>query len=314
MNQLPILVKREFWEHRTAFLYLPASISLIFIGILIVILMGLASGAGKVDINIDSSWEDNDTHQTEQFVLKDSSLMDLFGVKVQQLAESPEQTRAAQLDRIYTGSIVLWFSVSWFVIFAYLIGTLYNDRRDRSILFWKSMPVSDAMTVLSKLIAGLIVAPGIYFICMVIGHLALTIIASIAAVGMDVDIWETFWVSAHLVTRWLTFVGIYAFALLWCLPFIGWLLLVSSAAKSVPVAWAIGVPVVLIVLESSLIGTSWIGEFIRWHAFTPEFWRYSSDILLGLSLDTSLELAISMVLGMVMIFLAIWQRGRADEI
>ena len=35
----------------------------------------------------------------------------------------------------------------------------YDERKDRSVLFWKSLPVSDRDTVLSKAVSALVVAP-----------------------------------------------------------------------------------------------------------------------------------------------------------
>ena len=46
-----------------------------------------------------------------------------------------------------------------FVVFFYCLGSLYDERKDRSVLFWKSLPVSDRDTVLSKALSALVVAP-----------------------------------------------------------------------------------------------------------------------------------------------------------
>ena len=54
--------------------------------------------------------------------------------------------------------------ILWLVVFFYLLGALYEERRDRSILFWKSMPVSDVMTVASKLVTALLVVPLVYLV------------------------------------------------------------------------------------------------------------------------------------------------------
>ena len=52
----------------------------------------------------------------------------------------------------------------FFVLFFYLLGALYDDRRDRSVLFWKSLPVSDTATVASKALAAMVIAPVIAFV------------------------------------------------------------------------------------------------------------------------------------------------------
>ena len=61
--------------------------------------------------------------------------------------------------------MALFLSSAWpfivlaFVLFFYCLGALYDDRKDRSVLFWKSLPVSDAQTVLSKVASAVLVAP-----------------------------------------------------------------------------------------------------------------------------------------------------------
>jgi ABC-2 type transport system permease protein len=62
------------------------------------------------------------------------------------------------------------------VVFFYCLGALYDERRDRSILFWKSLPVSDAMTVLSKAVTALCVAPLITIALATVASLALLLL------------------------------------------------------------------------------------------------------------------------------------------
>ena len=82
-------------------------------------------------------------------------LADLKGVPV--VGDSHRDLHAGML----LGGVILACVVLAFVVFFYCLGALYDDRRDRSILFWKSLPLSDTQTVLSKLISALVVAPAI---------------------------------------------------------------------------------------------------------------------------------------------------------
>src|SRR5690606_13399618 len=74
------------------------------------------------------------------------------------------------------------FIVLAFVVFFYCLGALYDDRRDRSVLFWKSLPLSDTQTVLSKLASALVVAPVLAVIAAVLTLLGFALMISI--VGM----------------------------------------------------------------------------------------------------------------------------------
>ncbi|WP_210235883.1 ABC-2 transporter permease, partial [Mesorhizobium sp. M1C.F.Ca.ET.212.01.1.1] len=77
--------------------------------------------------------------------------------------------------------VVLFIGVLAFVVFFYCLGALYDDRRDRSILFWKSLPLSDTQTVLSKVISALIVAPLIAVIAGIITMLGFLLVISVVA-------------------------------------------------------------------------------------------------------------------------------------
>ncbi|MFT5563289.1 MAG: ABC-2 type transport system permease protein, partial [Litorivivens sp.] len=148
MKQLPILIRRELWEHRGAFLFLPAITTAVVVSLLLILLIGLYTDPFQVSVDADIE-SGSDTHE---FIVHDSSLMDLFGSQLGALAEMPQAMREDRLDGLFSGVSVIWFVTLWVVIIFYLLGALYDDRRDRSILFWKSMPVSDTMTVASKLL------------------------------------------------------------------------------------------------------------------------------------------------------------------
>jgi ABC-2 type transport system permease protein len=309
MNQLSMLIRREFWEHRATFFVLPAVITGVFTAILAVFLLGFYSDAVLIDADMELSTEE----EQHEFILRDSSLGDLFGAQLQKLANEPRQMLEQRMDQIYTGVSVIWFLSLWIVVFFYLLGALYDDRKDRSVLFWKSMPVSDWLTVTSKLAAGLVLAPAIYFGFTVFGHLLLALAATVAGLSQGIDVWAIIWSPANLVSRWIAFLGLYSLTLLWCLPFFAWLLLVSSWAKSAPLAWAVGVPIVLVITEGMIINTSYIGTFISEHTFSFQFWQRGRGLMESFQLVDALEFLSAMVIGMVFIFGATWCRGKADE-
>ena len=125
------LLRRESWEHR----------SLVWLPLLTAALMVLTALVGTQvagGISISLEGEEHD-----------------FFVA---LAADPQAQN--QLLAVWTGSVVVpILLVTVLVLFFYLLDSLYADRRDRSVLFWKSMPVSDAATVLSKAVTALVAAP-----------------------------------------------------------------------------------------------------------------------------------------------------------
>ncbi|XOV89546.1 MAG: hypothetical protein ACFHX7_06585 [Pseudomonadota bacterium] len=308
MNQLPALLRREFQENSGAFLVLPLVISTFMIVILLLVLLMVSSGGGEGVVVADAS-------PSESPDVTEILLSGYYGEYLETLAAYPLPDRERVLDRAYKGVGAPLLVVLWFVVLFYLLGTLYDDRRDRSILFWKSMPVSDAMTVFSKLVTALVLVPGIYFALVALIQVVLLVITCLSALGGTFDVWEALVVPANLGSRWLELVGFHLLTIIWCLPFYAWILLVSARADSVPLAWAIGIPVGLAIVDAILIPGDWVGGFMARH-IAPV--GYTDDYVNGLQATAlgfvSLELVVSTLVAAAFFYLAILARGRADEI
>ena len=233
MKILPILLKREFWEHRKTFFYLPLIIlvlSVIFLIAAVFTLQIAGEGiiiSGSIQIN-----EGGPEQRTETNEYSNMPINALFGDQLTQFAALEPKQREAVLNTAYLLMATPLVSVLWVVVFMYFLTCLYDDRKDRSILFWKSMPVSDAMTVISKLLTGLLLVPGIYLVVMMILQLILLLTSLMAAVGSSIDIWATLIAPAQIVTRWIQMTAFFLFVAIWCLPIFAWVLFVSSWARS----------------------------------------------------------------------------------
>lgn len=131
-----------------------------------------------------------------------------------------------------------------FVVFFYCLGCLYDERKDRSVLFWKSLPLSDTETGLSKFVSAAIVAPAIAFSVAVLTGLAVFALTSVVVMmhgGNPLPLWD---ITAILsgAANLLFSIPMYA---LWALPTIGWLMLCSAWSGRVPFLWAVLAPVFL---------------------------------------------------------------------
>ena len=144
----------------------------------------------------------------------------------------------------------------------YCVDALHGERRDRSILLWKSLPVSDAMTVLAKLCIPIVVLPVIIWALTVVVHVAmlLTSTAILAANGQSAT---RLWSELHLVSGSLGLLyHLVALHGISTAPIYAWLLLVSAWATRAPLAWAILPPVAIAFLERVAFGTSRFAELV----------------------------------------------------
>jgi ABC-2 type transport system permease protein len=145
----------------------------------------------------------------------------------------------------------------------YSLDCLYGERRDRSILFWKSLPVSDLTTVLSKLAIPIMILPLLSFAITLATQFIMLVMSSVILLGSGVNIaalWTEvsfFRVSFVLLYHLLTVHGLYY------APIYGWLLMVSAWAPRAPFIWAFLPPFVICGLEKIAFNTSYLLKLLE---------------------------------------------------
>jgi len=194
------------------------------------------------------------------------------------------------------------------VTLSFLLNCLLTDRRDRSILFWKSMPVSDQATVLMKLFTAVIAVPLVYFAGIAALQVSWLFLLSLSTAGTELSAWETVWAPAQLLSHWLDYLALVLINILWCLPLWGWLLVVSAYAKSVQLIWALGGPIALVFVERLVSDQDHMKAWIMQHCMPITSSANISDQLLSINMLSAL------ITGAAMVGLAILLRGRADEL
>ena len=118
----------------------------------------------------------------------------------------------------------------------YSLETLHGERRDRSILFWKSLPVSDLTTVLSKASIPLVVLPLVGFAIIVATELIMLLLGSLVLMGRGLNV-ATLWTPVFRMWPMLLY-HLVTVHMLWYAPMYGWLLLVSAWARRAAFLWA----------------------------------------------------------------------------
>ncbi|MCB1583403.1 MAG: ABC-2 transporter permease [Marinicella sp.] len=221
MNTFKALLEREYWEHRGAFLKTP-----LIIGIVIVVFLIL----GYLT--------------TERFdqVLTNGQSIELSG-KALESFNADDVSNVIDVFMLATAS--LYQFVLFVVLFFFLLGSLYDDRKDGSILFWKSLPVSDTQTVLSKLVTATLVAPLLFTFGLIISHLAFFIVFSVIFLLNGANPFTVLWSNIEFINNWGAFVVGCLIQALWALPIYGWLLFASSYSKRRPFMLAVFVPLMV---------------------------------------------------------------------
>jgi ABC-2 type transport system permease protein len=265
------LVKREIWEHRSIYVTPIAIAVVVTLGVLAG--LALVSGFAK-ELN-----------------------MAIFGA--QNIAGDVERKVAL------TG---FFLSTSWIFLMAlgvltifYCLDSLYAERKDKSILFWRSLPVTDAETVISKLLTALLVIPLVAIAAIIATHLVNLVVISIWLSGKGGDAGLMIWGSVPLLDNWLGALIVILCGAIWMSPFAGWFLFVSAFTKRSPLLMAFMPLVVIPLLEGILLRSSVFAETVLgrggiplFHSmdfeavFDEEEWRVTEDV--G-SLLTHIDLA-----------------------
>jgi ABC-2 type transport system permease protein len=162
----------------------------------------------------------------------------------------------------YTIVALVLMGTTFLVALFYCLEALHGERRDRSILFWKSLPVSDTTTVLAKASIPILILPLITFAIVLVTQCIMLLLSSavMLARGQNVaDLWShlPLWqMSLMLFFHMLAIHG------LWYAPFYGWWLLVSAWARRAPLLWAVLPPAVVAVVEKIAFNTSHFAALI----------------------------------------------------
>lgn len=306
------LVKREFWEHRGGFFWTP----IVAGGIALVFTILAAIGGSILKQRHGNDFE-------------------IQGGRSDQIAHA----LGGAGDVALMGGMAITMMALGFVVFFYALGSLYDDRKDRSVLFWKSLPVSDASTVGAKVAWALVLAPIVALAVGILVGLAFWLIAALTTTVNGLPGASGVLLHSHpfqIIGNVIAMVPLYA---LWALPTVGWLMLCSSAARSKPFLWAVMIPVLGCALVSFANAVLRMGLDVAplWHVAArsllsvfPGSWLPMVNVDMGRvngpedvanvvsaaqnwSLAGSMELWIGAAAGIAMILVAIRLRRWRDE-
>ena len=168
----------------------------------------------------------------------------------------------AAIEQPYDLAAMIMIFIVFIVGVFYCLDALHSERRDRSILFWKSLPVSDLTTVLSKVTIPLVVLPLIAFAIVVCVQLVMVLETGVVLIfhGMSPG---TTWAHVPMFQNWLVLLYGLAAIALWHAPIYGWLLLVSGWARRATFLWAVLPFIAIQIFEKITFGTSYFASILK---------------------------------------------------
>ncbi len=273
-----ILLKREMWESKNLFIAAPVVLTILLVVAIFWVIPQLPEGA--------------------------------LAEAISQLGAATEGVGALNLAPFLMTVATPYMVILYICTLIYLVNALYQDRKDSSILFWQSMPVSNLYTVLSKVVTVCFVAP--LFVVAAISVLFLFVIITATVLGLSYDVelaslGQLFLASVYsLLLVYMTAV----LAALWLFPTAGWFLLFSAFAKNLPFLWAIGAFVLLLLLEDIIFGTQFLGNWLESRTSNYNYIIFeASDFFQRLF---SYDMLFGIMLGAILITGAVYMRRFAE--
>ena len=231
-------IRRELWENRSLYLA-PIALALVILG-------GFAVNARRYSDRM---------REIEQLV-------------------ASKQVAAAMLPFGLAAGVIV--ATAWLVTAFYCLDALHGERRDRSILFWKSMPVSDLATVMAKMGIPLVVAPLIACAVALAAQVLLLLLAGaiLSFQGVAAGAMFSRLPYAAMIVSLLYGTAVQA---LWFAPVFAYLLMVSAWAKRSPFAWAF-IPVFAAwAVETITFGSSFVGNLVRYRFSGGQAHAFAAD-------------------------------------
>lgn len=238
-----MLIKRELWENKGSLVWTPLIVSAV---LAVLSLWVVVRGAYEIGVSPEFQL-DGEFFQVAELATKLNSLTD------------EERTFAVKAGLV--GLKVPFDLLMLIMLPFYFVAALYDERKDRSIYFWRSLPVSDLHSVLAKLVTGVVVYPAIVLVAAAALQFFWMLIATGLAWYVGVSAWTTVWAPSVLPWFWLSSYFDYLLVMLWLMPFLALHLLLSAATRR-PLVISIVLPLAVMLVEKLAIGTEHVGHWL----------------------------------------------------
>jgi ABC-2 type transport system permease protein len=233
-------VRRELWENRSIYIA-----PLVVTG---VILLGFAFTAITLPLRM---------HTREELRLG---------------AANPPEVLAGHEAYGFASGLIM--GITFIVGLFYCLDALHGERRDRSILFWKSLPVSDLTAVLSKASIPIVILPLFTFALTFITQWIMLFLHTVALAGSGLNA-TTPGTHGLIHMQTMLLYHLVTVHILWHAPIYAWLLLVSAWARRAPFLWAFVPPVAICIVERIVSYTTHFAAMLGYRFGGPEAYSFA---------------------------------------
>lgn len=276
MKQLITLVRREIWEFKSTFLNLP------FVMGALLLLIALC---GTI------------------FFIQTGHYPHVLNVNLQ-----PNSYNNLVQTFVYATSMP-FVVVLWLMVCNYFLSCLFDDRKNRSILFWQSMPVSQCKTIISKCITGFLVAPILSMVAVIATEMVLLVFLSIFVAHFSLGNFWLLWHPQTLFMSWLRMCMTFFLQALWLFPIFCWLMFCSAYAHKTPFKMAVIFPVIIIIIEWFFDANHYFSSFI-FDRIGYSFVEYFSLPSFHFPADYFYAMGFGIIIGLVFLIAAGFMRSR----
>jgi ABC-2 type transport system permease protein len=189
---------------------------------------------------------------------------------VQAMAALDPAQRHKALAHPYDIAAGLIMMAAFIVSIFYSLDALYGERRDRSILFWKSLPVSDLTTVLAKASIPMVILQLLSFAIAAATLWIMLLLSSVVVLGSGGSV-VAYWTQLSLFRMLLMLLyHLVTVHMLWYAPLYAWLMLVSAWARRTPFLWAVLPPFAIAIFEKIAFRSSHFTALLQYRIGGPE--------------------------------------------
>ncbi len=232
IGRMLMLVRRELWEHKALYVAPLVMAGLIIFGFILSFLTAVFTGV-SFDVAV--------------------ATLELTGAPA-------SLTGGGALLGVSSGMLNLVLAA---VVFFYSIDALYAERKDKSILFWRSLPITDTETVISKLLTAVIAAPLLTVGIIMATQVILLVLATLAILLGGGNPVELIWGPLPFFQFWILSCYTFLTASIWFAPLVGWFLLCSAFARRSVLLWVVLPIIVLAMLEGIVLRSASFVGLIR---------------------------------------------------